>query len=300
MVKVILPCLLPCFAASLCRPNAAERPIFTEALTCVRSIVDFTLMSQYTSHTDENIEYLEQYLKAFHDYQDVFKEYRRDKSTARKVREVTARIRDENREVINQHRLAGATAAKRRRIADEQCRTLDGWVADIYDQDIDFNFFKIHLVSHFGDHIRRFGNIQMYSTKSGETNHKTMIQEGYRRSNKNDASHQILRTYARPDSFNIDERNHQADLPRPIAEQLRDKQRKRAVASVTQQPQGSTPTIETIWQFNHTLKNLPDLVHDYYRQKLSTGLPIELDTVKQFQVEIGRLSRVPVEKVQDT
>ena len=41
LVKIILTC----FAASLCRPNAAERPIFTKALTCVRSIVDFTLMS---------------------------------------------------------------------------------------------------------------------------------------------------------------------------------------------------------------------------------------------------------------
>ena len=41
LVKVILTCL----AASLCHPNAAERPIFTQALTCVRSIVDSTLMS---------------------------------------------------------------------------------------------------------------------------------------------------------------------------------------------------------------------------------------------------------------
>ncbi|KAG0132971.1 hypothetical protein HOY82DRAFT_459395, partial [Tuber indicum] len=66
LVKVILAC----FAASLHRPSAAERPIFTQALTCVQSIVDFTLMSQYTSHTDEMIQYLEQFLKAFHDHKD--------------------------------------------------------------------------------------------------------------------------------------------------------------------------------------------------------------------------------------
>jgi len=40
LVKVILPC----FAAALCRPSTVERPIFTKALTCVWSIVDFTLM----------------------------------------------------------------------------------------------------------------------------------------------------------------------------------------------------------------------------------------------------------------
>ena len=66
----------------------------------------------------------------------------------------------------------------------------------------------------------------MYSTESGEINHKTMIKEGYRRSNKNDASHQILRTYARLDSFKIHEMNIQGDLQHPIADKLCDKQGK--------------------------------------------------------------------------
>ena len=110
-------------------------------------------MSQCTSHTDKTGEYLEQYLKAFHDHKDVFTVYRGGKSTARKVREVTARIRGETSEVLNQDRLAGATAARRRHIADEQCRDLDGMVADIYDEDVDFNFVKIHPLSYFGHHI---------------------------------------------------------------------------------------------------------------------------------------------------
>ena len=200
---------------------------YLSSLTSLQSIVDFTLMSQCTSHTDKTIEYLTQYLKVFHDHKDIFEEYRRDKSTARKVREVTARIRGENTEILNQHRLAGATAAKRHCIADEQRRDLDGMVADIYDEGVEFNSVKIHLLSHFGDHIRRFGNIQMYSTESGETNHKTIIKEGYRQSNKNDASHPIQRTYARLDSFKIHEMNIQADLSHPIEDELRDKQHKR-------------------------------------------------------------------------
>jgi len=188
LVKVILPC----FAAALRRPSAVECSIFTKALTCVQLIVDFTIMSQYKSHTDETIQSLEQYLKAFHDHKDIFKEYLKDKSTMRKVSEVTTRIWSENSEVLNQHCLTGTTAAKRCSIADEQRRDLDEIVADIYDEYVYFNFVKIHLLSHFGDHVRRFGNIQMYSTESGETSHKTMIKEGYRCSNRNDASHQIL------------------------------------------------------------------------------------------------------------
>ena len=292
--------ILPCFAALLCRPNAAEYRIFTKALTSVRSIVDFTLLSQYTSHCFKTIEYLKQYLKTFHDHKDVFKEYRTDKSTAMKVREVTARIAGENSEVLNQHCLVGATAAaKRRRIADEQRGDLDGIVTDIYDQDVDFNFVKIHLLSHFRDNIRRFGNNQMYSTESGETNPKTNIKEGYRRSNKNDASHQILRTYARLDSYKIHEIYIQADLPRLIADELHNKERKRQVGSVTRQLQGFTPTIETISQLNQTRKNLLDLVHDYYRRKSSPSSLIELDTVKKFQVEICRLLHGLVENFQD-
>ena len=95
--------------------------------------------------------------------------------------------------------------------------------------------------------------------------------------------------------------NIQADLSCPMEDELRDKRHKRQVGSVTRQPQGFTPTIEMISQFNHILKNLPDLLHDYYRRKSSVDSPIELDKVKQFPVEICRLLRVPVEnfKFQD-
>ena len=103
LVKVILPW----FAGALGRRSVIEHPIFAKALTCVRSIVDFTLISQYKSHTDKTIQYLEQYLKAFHDQKDVFKKYQKDKSNMRKVREVTMRIRSEKSEVRNQHHLLG-------------------------------------------------------------------------------------------------------------------------------------------------------------------------------------------------
>jgi len=35
-----------------------------------------------------------------------------------------------------------------------------------------FNFVKMHLISHFRDHIYMFGNIPMYSTEYGELAHK--------------------------------------------------------------------------------------------------------------------------------
>ena len=38
-----------------------------------------------------------------------------------------------------------------------------------------FNFIKMHLVIHFGDHIRQFGNIPMYSTEYGELAQREQI-----------------------------------------------------------------------------------------------------------------------------
>ena len=89
-------------------------------------------MTQYKCHTDEMIQYLEPYLKAFHDHTEVFNKYWKDKSTTRNVREVTTRIQGEKREVLDQHHLSAATAAKRCRIAEEQHHDLDGIVAEIY------------------------------------------------------------------------------------------------------------------------------------------------------------------------
>jgi len=55
-----------------------------------------------------------------------------------------------------------------------------------------FNFIKIHLLSHFCDHIRQFGNIPMYSTEIGELDHKRQIRAGWRRSNKNNTARESV------------------------------------------------------------------------------------------------------------
>jgi len=217
----------------------------------------------------------------------------------RKVREITTRIRSDNSDVLNQHCHSWTKVAKIRPIADEQHCDLDENVADIYDEDIDFNFVKMSLLSHLGDHEQHFGNIQMYSTKSGETRRKTMIKEGYRRSNRNDASHQILRTYARLDSFRIYEMNLEVDIRLSIQDKLDNKGHKRQVRSVTRQPIGFTSTITTISQLNNTLRNLSHHLRDYYRHKLSIGSEDDMDLVKEFLVKICHVLLVPIENFQD-
>src|SRR4051812_40177793 len=187
-------------------------------MRCVRCIVNFTLMAQYESHIEDILGYLYGYLVAFHKHKDIFKEFCKDKATARRVREVKKGIMESHSKVHHHLRATGSSATQRQRIGDAQERELDEAIEAIYEKEVDFNFIKIHLLSHFRDHVRCFGNVTMYSTEWGETNHKQIIKEGYRRSNKNDATFQILNSYARLDSFRIHDMNQQHDLRKTLGD----------------------------------------------------------------------------------
>src|ERR687895_1162591 len=68
---------------------------------------------------------------------------------------------------------------------------------ELIQQESHFNFIKMHLLTHFRQHVERFGNIPMYSTDVGELAHKEQIKEGWRKSNKNNATCQMLHHYSR-------------------------------------------------------------------------------------------------------
>jgi len=70
------------------------------ASVCHAASLSDTLISQYKSHTNKTIQYLEHYVNDFHDHKDISKEYRNDRSTIRKVGEVTTRIRGVNSGVL--------------------------------------------------------------------------------------------------------------------------------------------------------------------------------------------------------
>jgi len=51
--------------------------------------------------------------------------------------------------------------------------------------DADFNFLKIHLMSHWVKQIRWYGALQQYSAKRHEHAHKTNLKDGWNASNHN-------------------------------------------------------------------------------------------------------------------
>lgn len=115
-----------------------------------------------------------------------------------------------------------------------------------------------------------------------ETSHKTIIIEGYQRSDMNNASHQILQTYVGFESFKIHDMNVKADIAHSIWDTLHNKQLTYQIGSVTKQPNSLVLTIETISQFNKIMQNLLDLLpHDYKRTSSHTR-NVEIDLVKDF------------------
>ncbi|KAF8426776.1 hypothetical protein BGX38DRAFT_1106458, partial [Terfezia claveryi] len=59
-----------------------------------------------------------------------------------------------------------------------------------------YNFLKIHLISHYAEQIPKFGALGQYSTDISEAMLKG-FKDAYRRSNKVDATPQIITTYTR-------------------------------------------------------------------------------------------------------
>jgi len=70
------------------------------------------------------------------------------------------------------------TVANRRRLADQERVERSDWRADLIRRENHFNFIKMHYLTHFASHVRRFGSISMYSTEIGELAHKDQIKDG--------------------------------------------------------------------------------------------------------------------------
>lgn len=185
-------CILGVLAVALRQPQSSQVIPFKHALGCVRALVDFSMMAQYRSHTSDTIAYMEHYLDQFHRMKGIFLEFRVTKRTLAKVDEQRREIRHQRTQMSQP-----VAPSKRRRIRDDDREEEHERRMDLIHRESHFNFIKIHLLSHFSDHIRQFGNIPMYSTEFGELAHKEQIKDGWRRSNKNDAARQIVHSYSR-------------------------------------------------------------------------------------------------------
>jgi len=184
--------ILGVLAVALRQPQSSPVISSTHGLGCVRALVDFSMMVQYPSHTSDTITYMKYYLDQFHRMKGIFLEFQVTKRTRAKVDKQRREIRHQTTQMRQP-----VAPSKRRGIRDDDREEEHQRRVDLIHRESHFNFVKIHLLSHFSDHIRQFGNIPMYSTEFGELAHKEQIKDGWRRSNKNNAARQFVHSYSR-------------------------------------------------------------------------------------------------------
>lgn len=199
--------VLPAMAVALREPSPAQRGPFNRALECVRNLVDFHLMAQYRSHTTETLGFLDDYLKHFHDNKDVFLEFRQSKTSKRKAETQDKWLREQYAKEDVSQRMRLGTKSKRQRLDVARKEERDTRRVEIMERDSHFNYPKMHLTTHFHEHILRFGNLPIYSTEIGESSHRAQIKEGYYHSNRNNYVHQILGYYGRHQALHMRQEN---------------------------------------------------------------------------------------------
>src|SRR6266481_7996888 len=71
------------YATVLRAPSDAQRMPFRIGIQCVTALVDFHLMARYKTHTEQMLQYMQDYLHAFHKNKYVFREFRAGKQVIR-------------------------------------------------------------------------------------------------------------------------------------------------------------------------------------------------------------------------
>jgi len=64
--------LLGVVTQSLRGGSPTQHPIFNHAIECTRALFEFYMYARYTSHDDATLSYIEDALRRFHTFQDVF------------------------------------------------------------------------------------------------------------------------------------------------------------------------------------------------------------------------------------
>jgi len=200
---------LATFAASLRRRTDCERTeggehrTFGQAIRCVRYFTDFHLLCQYRQHTDETIEYTVRQLERFHAEKEVFLRFRAGKKAKGLARMEKANLASEQR---RQSALDLITSAQIRKLREADREEREALEEEILTGNSHFNFPKIHMLSHYTEQISRFGTLQQYSTEICESSHKG-LKDAYRRSNRINATPQIIQTYTRQHTLSVRESN---------------------------------------------------------------------------------------------
>jgi hypothetical protein len=164
--------------------SPAQRPIFNRAIQCTRALLDFYMYAQYNSHDDATLSYMEDDLHHSHTFNDVF--LLRYASKKAKAKTNALRMELMKKQQVDKETNAETwTPCKKRHEMNAWQDYIGHKIYISKELDADFNFPKIHLLSHWAEQIGRYGTLQQYSAERHEQAHKTNLQDGWNASNHN-------------------------------------------------------------------------------------------------------------------
>jgi hypothetical protein len=192
-------------------PTPAQRGVFDCAILCMRALPEFIFYSSYTSHDEATLNMMDNTLRRFHQYRDVFLQYRAGKRVAAGAHDRWAELVEERDADLAQMRRDGATAYPLQVARHDWRAFIDAEVVDCKEGGADWIFPKLHLILHFRDQVHRFGCLGQWSTEIGESSQSHQVQDGYTAGNHTgDVYLQMINHYLRLDATTVRELNFKA------------------------------------------------------------------------------------------
>jgi len=196
--------IYPVLAGALHDPLPRHRAVFQRALTCIRSLVYWSLVVEYQTHPTETLNYLADFLEEFHATKDVFTAYQTSKATdsIAFARRKDLKMQLNAKHAIEDEERAESGEALSRAQEEHRKAAHTKRLQEVYNSRAhkctSFDFVKIHLMLHYEQPVQRVGHLVKDSTETQEWNHPKMYMGTYCRSNRNfQYERQILNDYLR-------------------------------------------------------------------------------------------------------
>ena len=163
--------LLGVVTQSLWGGSPAQRPIFNRAIECTRALLELFMYARYKSHDDATLSYMADALCHFHTFKDVFLLGWDGKKAKAKANALGTEL-VKKRKVYTETNAETWTPSKQRREMNAWRDYISHEIHLSKELDADFNFPKIHLMSHWAEQICQYGALQQFSAKRHETHIK--------------------------------------------------------------------------------------------------------------------------------
>jgi len=151
--------LLGVVTQSLRGGSSAQHPIFNRAIECTWALLALYLYAQYKSHDDPTLSYMEDALRHFHTFKDVLLLGRAGKQAKAKANALRTELVKKPK-VDEETNAETWTPSKKRREMNAWRDYISHEIDISKELDADFNFPKIHLISHWAEQIGRYRALQ--------------------------------------------------------------------------------------------------------------------------------------------